>query len=39
MTTDTGPTEYLTYEYGAGFSVVLLVLLAIFGRRLARVTA
>jgi len=37
LTADTGPTEYWTYEYGAGFTVVLIVLLAIFGKRMAGV--
>ena len=34
LTRDTGPTEYLTYEYGIGFVVVIWLLLAVLWRKL-----
>jgi CAAX protease family protein len=36
LTRDTGPTYYLTFEYGIGFAIVIVGLLIIFGRHLAR---
>lgn len=34
LTRDTGPTPYLTYEYGIGFVIVIWALLAVFWKRL-----